>query len=59
MFIEREIDRNMKKFCRKDDCNKVDVKKDNNFEIKCCFYPPCLNTVINNNYCYLHNKDMI
>ena len=55
MFIEREIDRNMKK----DDCNKVDVKKDNNFEIK-CYYPPCLNTVINNNnYGYLHNKVMI
>ena len=54
MFIEREVDRNMKKVC-----NKVDVKKDNNFEIKCCFYPPCLNTVINDNYCYLHIKDMI
>ena len=48
MFIEREIDRNMKKICN-----------DNNFEIKFCFYPPYLNTVINNNYCYLNNKDMI
>ena len=28
MFIEREIDRNMKKVCN-----------DNNFEIKCCYYP--------------------
>ena len=47
MFIEKEIDRNMKKVCN-----------DNNFEIKCCFYLPCLNTVINN-YSNLHNKDMI
>ena len=28
-------------------------------EKKFCFYPPCMNYVINNNYCHLHNKDMI
>ena len=28
-------------------------------EKKFCFYPPCMNYVINNNYCNLHNKDMI
>ena len=28
-------------------------------EKKFCFYPLCMNYVINNNYCNLHNKDMI
>ena len=39
-------------------------KKDDDFEIKIikktCFYPPCLNQIIgSDNYCHLHNKDMI
>ena len=40
----------------------INNKKDD-FEIKIikktCFYPPCLNEVIGDNYCHLHNKDMI
>ena len=53
MFIEREIDGGMKKVD-----NEV-VKKDNIFGSKICFYPPCLNWVSGDNYCHLHNKDMI
>ena len=37
---------------------KEDVKED--FEIKIlkkiCFYPPCLNEVIGDNYCHIHDK---
>ena len=64
MFINREIDRNMfieidlsvKKACND---NNVNIKKDNIFENKICFYSPCLNCVSGDNYCHLHNKDMI
>ena len=64
MFISREIDRNMfieidmsvKKVCND---NNVNNKKDNIFENKIYFYPPCLNWVSEDNYCHLHNKDMI
>ena len=49
MFMNREIDRNMKKVC-----NDNNVVKN-----KICFYPPCLDYVSNNNYCHLHNKAMI
>ena len=43
--------------------SKKDDDKEDDFEIKIvkktCFYPPCLTEVICNNYCHLHNKDMI
>ena len=61
MFINREIDLNVKKVCKKVvNDNKV-VKKDdvNIFGEKICFYPLCLNKVSGNNYCHLHHKDMI
>ena len=39
------------------------ISKKDDFEIKIvkktCFYPHCLFEVIDNNYCHLHNKDMI
>ena len=51
---------------KEDDYKKVDVKEDackidfnNIFGEKICFYPPWLNTTINDNYCSNHNKDMI
>ena len=52
----------LEKFLSRLDCKKD--CKDDDFEIKIlkktCFYPPCLNQVIgSNNYCSLHNKDMI
>ena len=74
MLINREIDRNMfieidlnvKKVCKKvvndnEVVKKDNVKKDNNniYKIKTCLYPPCLNYISNNNYCHLHNEDMI
>ena len=52
----------------KEDCKEVDGKEDDckyndDFEIeilkKICFYPPCLNTVTGDNYCSIHNKDII
>ena len=63
MFMNREIDRNLfieidlsvKKVCND---NNVNIKKDNSFENKICFYPPCLNWVSGDNYCHLH-QDMI
>ena len=64
MFMNRTIDQNpfievelsVKKICND---NNDETKKDNIFGNKICFYPPCLNLVSGNNYCYLHNKDMI
>ena len=42
---------------------KEDDFKEGDFEIKIfkkiCFHPPCMNEVIDNNYCSIHNKDMI
>ena len=42
----------------------INNQEDDDFEIKIskkiCFYPPCLNQIIgSDNYCSLHNKDMI
>ena len=44
--------------------NLINNQEDDDFEIKIlkktCFYPPSLNQIISsNNYCSLHNKDMI
>ena len=43
--------------------SKKDDNKEDDFEIKIvkktCSHPPCLTEVIGNNYCHLHNKDMI
>ena len=41
------------------DCKEDDVHEEkNDFEIKIlkkiCFYPPCMNEVIDNNYCFNH-----
>ena len=60
MFINREIDRNMLEIDLRaiKVCND-ETKKDNIFRNKICFYPPCLNLVSGDNYCHLHNKDMI
>ena len=48
----------------KEDCKEEEEDvKDDNFEIKIlkkiCFHPPCLTTVIGDNCCSIHNKDMI
>ena len=47
----------------KEDCKEEEDVKDDNFEIKTlkkiCFYPPCLNKVIGDNYSSIHNKDML
>ena len=58
LYIEKYFERLN---CKKDYCKKVDndVKKDNIFGEKICFYPPCLDYVSNNNYCHLHHKNMI
>ena len=52
----------LEKFLLNLDCKEDDVKGDD-FEIKIlkkiCFYVPCMNEVIDNNYCSNHNKDMI
>ena len=52
----------IEKFLSRLDCKEEDVK-DDDFEIKIlkkiCFHPPCLNTVIGDNYCSIHNKHMI
>ena len=53
IFTNREIDKNI--FIKID----VSVKKDNIFGNKICFYPPCLKWVSGNNYCHLHNKDIL
>ena len=49
--------------CKEEDVKDDDFKEDDNFEIKIlkkiCFYPPCLNEAIGDNYCSIHNKDMI
>ena len=42
----------------------IDNQEEDDFEIisnrRVCFYPPCLNQIIgSDNYCSLHNKDMI
>ena len=64
IFIERNIDRNMKKICKKvvnHNDNEV-VRKDDNINIfgsKICFYSPCLTYIYQGNYCSNHNKDMI
>ena len=52
----------LEKYLSRLDCKVYDNEDD--FEIKIskkkCFYPPCLNQIIgSNNYCSLHNKDMI
>ena len=64
MFMNREIDRNMfieidlsvKKVCYD---NNDETKKDNILGNKTCFFLPCLNLVSGDNYCHLHNRDMI
>ena len=64
MFMNRKIYRNIlieidlraKKVCND---NNDETKKDNIFENKICFYPPCLTSVSQDNYCHLHNIDMI
>ena len=48
----------------KEDCKEEEEDvKDDDFEIKIlkkiCYYMPCMNEVIKDNYCLLHNKDMI
>ena len=47
----------------KEDCKEDEDVKDEDFEIKIvkkiCYYMPCMNEVIGDNYCLLHNKDMI
>ena len=61
MFMNREIDKNIfieidlsvKKVCNDE------TKKDNIFGNKICFYPSCSNLASGDNYCHLHNKDMI
>ena len=58
MFIEREIDRNMKKVCKKVVNDNDVVKKDNIFGSKICFYPRCLTRIYQENYCSNHNKEM-
>ena len=62
MFIERYFEHEI--LC-KDDCkvDEVEVEEDD-FQIRIikrtCHFPPCLNQIIDsNNYCSLHNKDMI
>ena len=41
----------------------INNQEEDNFQIKIskkiCFYPPCLTEVVGNNYCHLHDKDMI
>ena len=48
---------------RKEDDNVKEEEKEDDFEIKIlkkiCFYVPCMNEVIGDNYCSNHNKDMI
>ena len=48
--------------CKEDEDCKKDCKEDD-FEIKIlkrtCFYVQCMNEVIGDNYCSIHNKDMI
>ena len=64
IFMNRKIYRNIfieinlraKKVCND---NNDETKKDNIFGNKFYFYPPCLNSVSGDNYCHLHNKDMI
>ena len=62
MFMERYFERLN---CKKDDSDSKkisNVKKvdfNNIFGKKTCFYPPCLNLVSADNYCSIHNKDMI
>ena len=38
-------------------------EEEDDFEIKIfkkiCFHPPCMNEIICDNYCNIHNKDMI
>ena len=53
----------LEKFLSRLDC-KVDEVEEEDFRIKIikrtCHFPPCLNQIIgSNNYCSLHNKDMI
>ena len=52
----------LEKYLSRLDC-KVEVEEED-FQIKIikrtCHFPPCLNQIIgSNNYCSLHNKDMI
>ena len=53
----------LEKYLSRLDC-KVDEVEVEDFQIKIikstCHFPPCLNQIIgSNNYCSLHNKDMI
>ena len=49
--------------CKEDCKEKEEDVKDDDFEIKIlkkiCYYMPCMNEVIRDNCCLLHNKDMI
>ena len=55
----------LEKFLSRLDCKEDDdkEKEEDCFEIKIlkklCFYAPCMNEVIDDNYCSIHNKDMI
>ena len=53
----------LEKYSSRLDC-KIDEVEDIDFQIKIikrtCHFPPCLNQIkCSDNYCYLHNKDMI
>ena len=52
----------IEKFLSRLDCKENTFKEDD-FKIKIlkkiCFYPLCLNEVIGDNYCSIHNKDTI
>ena len=55
MYLEKHLSRL--------DCKVNEVEEDD-FQIilnkRVCHFPPCLNKIIgNNNYCHLHNKDMM
>ena len=56
----------LEKFLLRLDCKEDDDKEEeeeDDFEIKIlkkiCLYVPCMNEVIRDNYCSIHNKDMI
>ena len=52
IFIEREIDRGMKKVCKKEVDNEVFRKVDNDF----MKYSKCLKCICYGHYCENHNK---
>ena len=57
IYLEKFLSRlDYKKSVRKDDVKEVTCKYNNNniFREKICFYPPCLKTISDNNYCSNH-----